>query len=364
MYNQIDASGNDGLYNDAVKDSIRLSAPIDYILTTTHSAEDAYEKVLRYAGASLHRDSYDELMVSDTRNGLATYTGPGNHKGIIDSQENNKPADAAADWSAWPVLNSLTAPADTDGDGMPDEWETAQGLNANDANDGALVGADGYTHLERYLNSLVADITEAQYEGGTQSGRIESDGETPVASVFELSPTTSNGDWTFNNGFSISTSKGYAEGSGCGIKGIKYSRNENYKIIIPDGLFITKVEVTGYSNINNETAYLSQLGNTVFGESDYIFPSRTDNVTATHTVTLPEPVKGQMSFIVKGQQCVCNLLLYAVTAGIQELSRFTTEGQDVYSLDGRLLLRKASASQISALPKGIYIIGKQKIVKR
>ena len=364
MYNQIDASGNDGLYNNDVKDSIRLSTPIDYIVTTTHSAEDAYEKVLRYAGASLHRDSYDELMVSDTRNGLATYTGAGNHKGIIDTQEDNKPADAGADWSAWPVLNSLTTPADSDGDGIPDEWETAHGLNANDGNDGAIIGADGYTNLENYLNSLVADITAAQYEGGTQSGRIESESEVPSASVFEISPATSNGDWTFNNGFSISTSKGYAEGSGCGIKGIKYSRNENYKIIIPDGFFVTKVEVTGYSNINNETAYLSQLGNNIYGESDYVFPSRTDNMTATHTVTLPESVSGQMSFIVRGQQCVCNLNLYAVTAGVQELLYTTSEGRDVYSLDGRLLLRKASASQISTLPKGIYIIGRQKIIKR
>ena len=359
----IDTNG-DGLYNNDVKDSIRLSAPIDYIVTTTHSAEDAYEKVLRYAGASLHRDSYDELMVSDTRNGLATYTGAGNHKGIIDSQEDNKPTDAGDDWSAWPVLNSLTAPADSDGDGMPDNWETAHGLNASDASDGAIIGADGYTNLENYLNSLVADITEAQYEGGTQSGSIESEGEAPAVSVFELSPATSNGDWTFNNGFSISTSKGYAEGSGCGIKGIKYSRNENYKIIIPDGLFVTQVEVTGYSNVNDETAYLSQLGSNVYGESDYVFPSRTDNVTATHKVTLPEPITGQMSFIVRGQQCVCNLNLYAVTAGVQELSYSTSEGRDVYSIDGRLLLRKASASQISALPKDIYIIGKQKIVKR
>ncbi len=364
MYNQINASDNDGLYNNAVKDSIRLSAPIDYILTTTHSAEDAYEKVLRYAGASLHRDSYDELMVSDTRNGLATYTGTGNHKGIIDTQEDNKPSDAGSDWSAWPTLNSLSAPADSDGDGMPDEWETAHGLNPGDANDGAIAGSDGYTHLENYLNSLVADITAAQYEGGTPAGSIEQESEAPVSSVFEISPVTSNGDWTFSDGFSISTGKGYSEGSGCGIKGIKYSRNENYKINIPEGLFITKVEVTGYSNVNNETAYLSQLGSTIFGETDYVFPSRTDNITATHLVTLPEPVSGQMSFIVRGQQCVCNILLYAVTAGIQDAILEISGARDVYTLDGRLLLKGATQERLSTLPKGIYIIGNKKIIKQ
>ena len=69
MYNQINADNNDGLYDDAVKDSIRLREPIDYVLTTTHTAETAYERVLAYAGASKVRDSFDEQMVSDVRNG-------------------------------------------------------------------------------------------------------------------------------------------------------------------------------------------------------------------------------------------------------------------------------------------------------
>ncbi len=168
MYNQIDASGNDGLYNDEVKEQIRLAAPIDFIYTTTHSAEEAYDKVVAYAGASLHRDSYDEQMVNDVKNGVATY---GSY-GIIDSQDDNKPSDAGADWSAWPTLNSAPTPIDTDGDGMPDNWETAQGLNPADGTDGAIVTSDGYTHLEHYLNSLVADITEAQNAGGIPQGSI------------------------------------------------------------------------------------------------------------------------------------------------------------------------------------------------
>ncbi|MBQ5477145.1 MAG: pectate lyase, partial [Bacteroidaceae bacterium] len=137
MYNQIDASGNDGTYDSYVKDSIRLSEPIPYYFVTTHTAEKAYEKVLQYAGASLSRDSHDALMVSDTRDAVATYTGKNGSKvpGIIDSQEDNKPADAPADWSAWPTLESKECPADADGDGMPDVWEQANGLNPNDASD-------------------------------------------------------------------------------------------------------------------------------------------------------------------------------------------------------------------------------------
>lgn len=52
------------------------------------------------------------------------------------------------------------APTDTDNDGMPDTWETANGLNANaqDHNGTQLskkfTGVEGYTNLECYLNEL------------------------------------------------------------------------------------------------------------------------------------------------------------------------------------------------------------------
>ncbi|WP_434481267.1 pectate lyase family protein [Xylanibacter caecicola] len=163
--NQIDKTGNDGTYPG--DNEVKITTPVEYTNVTTHSAEDAYERVLTYAGASLHRDWIDDLMVSDTRNNVATYTGSGNYPGIINSQDDNKPANADANWSAWPTLNSETAPADTDGDGMPDAWEEANGLNKNDANDGKIVGEDGYTNLERYMNSLVSHIMEGGNEGGT-----------------------------------------------------------------------------------------------------------------------------------------------------------------------------------------------------
>ena len=44
---------------------------------------------------------------------------------------------------------------DTDKDGMPDEWEKANGLNPNDASDanGDCTG-DGYTNIEKYINGI------------------------------------------------------------------------------------------------------------------------------------------------------------------------------------------------------------------
>ena len=56
----------------------------------------------------------------------------------------------------WPVLKSGDGPADGDHDGMPDAYESANGLSPTDPADanGDSVG-DGYTNLERYLNSIV-----------------------------------------------------------------------------------------------------------------------------------------------------------------------------------------------------------------
>lgn len=164
--NQIDKSGNDKTYPG--DNAIKLTVPMPFEGVTTHTAQDAYEKVLAYAGASLHRDWVDEQMVNDTRNGIATSTGSGNTGGIINSQNDNKPAGAAADWSPWPdlVTDTSISVADTDGDGIPDYWEDANGLDKNNAADGNLTDAEGYTNLERYMNSLVADIMAKENEGG------------------------------------------------------------------------------------------------------------------------------------------------------------------------------------------------------
>lgn len=166
LSDQIDKSGNDKTYPG--DDVIRLTAPMTFEGVTTHTAQDAYDRVLAYAGASLHRDWVDEQMVNDTKNGVAAATGSGNTGGIINSQDDNKPAGTGSDWSAWPNLVTDTSidVTDTDGDGIPDYWEDANGLDKNNKADGNQTDAEGYTNLERYMNSLVADIMTKENEGG------------------------------------------------------------------------------------------------------------------------------------------------------------------------------------------------------
>ena len=133
----------------AIKEEIKLDNPVDAPAITEHPAEEAFEHVLASVGSVLpSRDVLDTRIVHEAMTGTATYGGVyGSGRGIIDTQSTV---------GGWPVLNSETAPLDTDHDGMPDEWEDAMGLDKNDPADrnGDLNG-NGYTNLEDYLNSLV-----------------------------------------------------------------------------------------------------------------------------------------------------------------------------------------------------------------
>lgn len=59
--------------------------------------------------------------------------------------------------SDFPTYSNPSPPTDTDGDGMPDTWETSKGLN-NSSNDSAADrDSDGYTNIEEYINYMAGD---------------------------------------------------------------------------------------------------------------------------------------------------------------------------------------------------------------
>jgi len=127
-------------------DDIRASAAFKVAAVTTQPAKEAFELVLKQAGAILpRRDPLDARIIEETQTGTARFGGTyGEGKGIIDSSEAV---------GGWPELRSAAAPLDTDGDGMPDDWEKKHGLNPNSPSDAAQDNdKDGYTNLEEYLN--------------------------------------------------------------------------------------------------------------------------------------------------------------------------------------------------------------------
>lgn len=119
----------------------RMSEPYSFEPITLHTAEEAYDIVLKHAGASFpSRDIADERIINDIKNGTGD---------IIIRQ---------AEVGGFPVLDSHLAPVDSDGDGMPDMWEIYHGLDPFDAKDRNYdLNGDGYTNLENYINGLLEE---------------------------------------------------------------------------------------------------------------------------------------------------------------------------------------------------------------
>ena len=142
---------------------LKLDEPIDAGEVTTHNAQTAYEKVLKYCGASYVRDACDLRYAEEAENGTTTFKGAiVKRAGILDVI-NDPEGTEAPTTASYPTLREEKRPDsfDTDGDGIPDEWETANGLNPSDDSDGNAYTIDTkgyYTNLEVYLNSIVEDI--------------------------------------------------------------------------------------------------------------------------------------------------------------------------------------------------------------
>ena len=140
---------------------IKMDEPAPTGQVTTHSAAEAYEKVLAYVGASLYRDEIDARYMEEAKTGTAKYKGSiTKSPGIIDK---------VSDVKGYTEENfgTGTRPADfdTDKDGIPDEWEKANGLNPNDASDALTYSLDKkgyYKNIEVYANSLVENIMKAE----------------------------------------------------------------------------------------------------------------------------------------------------------------------------------------------------------
>jgi hypothetical protein len=106
----------------------------------THEPEKAYELVLARAGC-FPRDTVTKRVIRETRAGTGSWGRPGGE----DLMEGLTPADP---------------PDDGDGDGMPDEWEKAHGLDPKDGADHVTRMPSGYTAVEEYANERAQRLIE------------------------------------------------------------------------------------------------------------------------------------------------------------------------------------------------------------
>lgn len=142
-----------------------VPAPFAYPAPTVLlTPEQAFQHVIQYAGASLHRDRVDAFMISEV-NSFGTVGAQ-----ILSENEVGGPG---------PVAGGI-APVDTDGDGMPDWWEQAAGTNPLVADNNGDIDGDGYTNLENYINAIaVGGVPGASITGiSNDTGSSSSDGVT------------------------------------------------------------------------------------------------------------------------------------------------------------------------------------------
>jgi autotransporter-associated beta strand protein len=147
-----------------------LLSPWSSLTSTSvlYSARAAYRVAVSQAGA-LPRDQVDDLVISQVKTLGNGSVGPGAGTAGPDGGFYTSQTQTGLPNNGYGVINGGLAATDTDGDGMPDYWETALGSNPNFA-DNNLPGTGGYTKLENYLNWLADPHAVA-----TKSGFVDID---------------------------------------------------------------------------------------------------------------------------------------------------------------------------------------------
>lgn len=228
------------------------------------------------------------------------------------------------------------------------------------------------TNTRKASEYFAADITNFEnlvdvsytgdYTGQESSGDDDDDDDSTESVTATLSASTAtceSGDteWTFTGGYSIvgANNNGYATAKDY----LKYSRNVQFTITLPDDISITEVTFDGYGNSDGMTSYLAELNGEEFDSETYVFPARdADPSSASYTITLSSAASGTLTFTPRGdaQSCFIITLKGTTSTGIQQV--FTTKTHDdesVYDLQGRRM-------NSTNLRPGIYIVGGKKMV--
>ena len=122
------------------------------IVSMSTTADEALQWIIDSVGACLpDRDEVDAYVIDE----LSSF---GTQGTVIGSESS-----LALTNSVGHFYNAVK-PQDSDNDGMPDAWETANGLNPNDPSDAVAYAANGYLNIENYINNIpIADRTFLKY---------------------------------------------------------------------------------------------------------------------------------------------------------------------------------------------------------
>ena len=144
------------------------------------SAQEAYDYVLDNAGATVpSRDIVDQRIIEEVRTKQPYYVKDAiKYQGDVSGLAPKSQAEDGSfkyrrmgkDSYKLGIINDPRQMGgypeykgeprkDSDGDGMPDDWEIANGLNPNDPSDAnGDINGDGYTNIEKWINGIPTNI--------------------------------------------------------------------------------------------------------------------------------------------------------------------------------------------------------------
>ena len=197
--------------------------------------------------------------------------------------------------------------------------------------------------------------------GATSTGSTITDTKGPF--TLNSKTLTDKKAGSFSNGFAISNEKGKSYDVGSGTTYIKYSANQ-YTIIIPDGVKITKMDIEGRNNYSDADAYIGEINGTSYDATAYAFPK--DKSVKNYTVEFNSPVEHTLTFTPKVKQCILQFTLYTDTStGIKNITTIAQPANNnVYDLSGRVVKSNAKAEDLKNLNKGIYVFNNKKYVTK
>lgn len=219
-------------------------------------------------------------------------------------------------------------------------------------NGSKITVSSGAMWLQKYDSSWTDECD------ATSTGSTVTDTKGPFTLNSKTLTDGTSSTATFSNGFSISNEKGKTYSVGSGTNYIKYSANQ-YTIIIPDGVKITKMDIEGRNNYSDEDAYIGEINGVNYDATTYVFPK--DKSIKNYSISFATPVEHTLTFTPKVKQCILAFTLY--TDATSSIAGITVDNKlmadtNIYDLSGRVVAQKGS----KGLKKGIYIFNNKKFV--
>lgn len=379
ILNQVDASGQDGTWTSVTKDTIHLREPREFVHVTTHTAEQTYDKVLDYAGASLYRDCLDEMIVSQVLERWGKYSSGTNgaNYGQIDKQTDNifngQLMDSQVENGAWPILSKRSLGfTDADGDGIDDTSEDMWNLDSSDASDGATLykGSNanykGYSYVEIFNDQT--NKTRREWNAHcVEDGEVLGVEEPTIVCLRRLPWEHEISQLTFK-GYNASTKRQiYADdfsmnasssiSGGTGEDQTLKLRAQQYTINVPSTIKVKSIRIYGYANYSNDVK-ITELNGQKYQNNEYVIAGA-GKKKQTLVIPLNEEVSGKaltITFAGDNQPCLKFYLQEEEQQLGMDIPFLQQDTKNtVYDLQGRPL---------NHIGKGLYIIDGKKVVMR